>query len=112
MLMQAETEWFVSTGCTSSSARQAAWASTRSPSSFWTQRFRHSHSPLGDAGSRESAYQIARALRRQHDAKARLAAHHAIVSFGRALQRINLGHGGHARKQAELQGVLRIDGGS
>ena len=48
---------------------------------------------------------------RQDDAKACLAAHHAVVGLGDALQRIGLVHRPHAGPHAEGERVLRVDRG-
>ena len=48
----------------------------------------------------------------QNDTEARLAAHHALVSFGRSFEWKHFVHRMHATQRAKAQRVLRIDCGS
>ena len=45
----------------------------------------------------------------ENDSKSCLAAHHALVGFGGALQRIDFGHSPHTGERTEGQRVLRIN---
>src|SRR5438552_18953586 len=50
------------------------------------------------------------AVRCEHDSKPCLAAHHQLVGFGGALQRIDFGHRAHSAERTERKSVLGING--
>src|ERR1700722_16828408 len=46
----------------------------------------------------------------KHDAEARLAAQHVLISFGRAIEREGFVHGSDTGENAEVERILGVDG--
>src|SRR5690242_9009871 len=87
--------------CSRAAARRSAWYFRGDIIELIVNKMKYS--PLSS--------HLRRSRHREHDAEAGFAAHHAGIGLRRLLERKHLDHRMHAGQGAELQCVLRVDGG-